>query len=168
MEILTVLLIVALLALLWNYRKIMNKIGDIQKAHNEELSTEAWLHESNLQLLKKAIKNRISSLDKHAKFLEDAAKERIAAAEKREAETRDDCKRQLEEAARFKLWKLTIKHGIESPTYPDRLIVMAETKEEVVDMVQKKFNIDDITGLYDIVQKKKNKSEILLTSYSIL
>ena len=168
MELTVFLLIIILLIVLLRCRKLSKKLEVQERIFQEDIAMEAWLHESNLKLLQKAVKNRITSLDSHAKMLDIIAKDKIADAKEEVKRTRTSCNQRIEELSRYKVWKVTVKTGMERMAYPDRLIVIADEKETAKQLIETKFQLDDALEIYNIVQSRRNKNEILLESYDIL
>lgn len=168
MELTVFLLIVILLIVFLRCRKLSKKLEAQERIFLEDIAAEAWKHESNLKLLQKAVKSRITSLDSHAKMLEGIAKDKIDDAKEEVRKTKTSCNERIEELSRYKVWKVTVKTGMERMAYPDRLVVIADTKETAKQLIETKFQLDDALEIYNIVQSRRSKNEILLESYDIL
>ena len=162
------LLIIILLIVFLRCRKLSKTIETKERIFQEDIAAEAWKHESNLKLLQKAVKNRIVSLDSHARMLDGIAKDKIDEAKEEVRKTKTACSKRIEELSRYRVWKLTVKVSKESMAYPDRLVVVADTKEAAEQLVKAKFQLEDVSETYNIVQSRRNKNEILLESYDIL
>lgn len=150
-----------------NY-KLNQQLKLVTKKNKEDIENLTWTYNSNLQLIKKTIKTRIAGLEKCNRELRKNISNTTAMSYEKEQELKREHEEFIAEITRYKIWKFNVKHGAESSLYPDRIIVVAKSKETAEQLIQQKYNLDNISMIYDIVQSRRSKDEILLESYDIL
>lgn len=168
MTILFAPIIVVLLTVVYHNYKLVQQLKDTEEHYNATVENMAWIHDSNLQLLKKTVKTRVANLEKRNKELEKEYRTSLAVNRETEQKLKKDHEEFVTEITRYKVWKFIVKTGMEASVYPDRLIVIADSKKAAEQLVEQKFNLENVSMIYDIVQSRRSKNEILLESYDIL
>lgn len=145
-----------------------SKLKSKDDEHKREIETLVWKHDSNLKLLQKTVKTRVSNLTKQNREKEEECKLTVAAIKNKETEIKRSYEDTISKVTKYKVWKLTVKQGMESTVYPDRAIIIADSRETAEHLITLKYSLDDVNIIYDIVQSRREKNEILLESYDIL
>lgn len=167
--VMTSVVLVAVLSLLYQYMKLKKQIRADKEDYDNKVADLAWKHKSNLELLHRMVKTRLTNLERQAKQSSKAAKAEAAAAKEREQKIKLDCYNLVTEANRYQVWVFSVKQGMESTYYPDKAVVIANSKEAAVRLVENKYGLKDIrNAFYDVVQVERKKNEVLLESYDIL
>lgn len=158
---------IVLTVLYYNYKATQDFKAEAER-YKQRTESLAWNHDSNLKLLQKIVKTRVAALEKRNRELE--KKHKVSETELREQEQKlkKEYENFITEVTRYKVWKFSVKTGMEASVYPDRMIIIADSKETAKQLVTEKYDLEDVALIYDIIQSQRKKNEILLESYDIL